>query len=149
VRVTTILALIEQPLHPHDVERLAAFYAPDPATVHVVAATVPEGGRIARIVDEAATAGQFPDESAPEAALDASLASLRAAGVEADGELAGRDTVASVVEAATTVSANEVWVITPTHWLEETFHQDWANKLRETLKIPVLHIVSGTDRVVS
>jgi hypothetical protein len=145
--VTTILALIEQPLHPHDVERLASFYTP--SVVHVVAATAPEGGRIAHLVDEAASAGQFPDEADPEKALDASLAALRAAGSDADGELAGRDTVASVVEAAGTVDASEVWVITPPHFLEDTFHRDWANKLRDALTIPVLHVVSGTDRVVS
>lgn len=147
--MTTILALIEQPLHPHDVERLAAFYAPDPTVVHVVAATVPEGGRLARIVDEAASAGQFPDGWDPEKALDDSLAALRAAGVEADGELAGRDTVTSVAEAVETVSAAEVWVITPPHFLEDTLHRDWANKLRDVVAIPVLHVVSGTDQVVS
>jgi hypothetical protein len=147
--VTTILALIEQPLHPHDVARLASFYAPERAIVHLVAATVPEGGRIARIVDDAATAGQFPDDRDPEKALDSSLAALRAVGVDADGELAGPDTVASVVEAVGTVAADEVWVITPPHWLEDSFHQDWANKLRDGLSVPVLHIVSGTDQVVS
>jgi hypothetical protein len=148
VRVTTILALIEQPLHPHDVRRLASFYTPTP-TVHIVAATVPEAGRLARIVDEAVSAGQFPDGIDPEQALDSSLAALHEAGVDADGELAGRDTVASVVEAAGTVAADEVWVITPPHFLEDTFHRDWANKLRDDLSVPVLHVVSGTDQVVS
>jgi len=146
--VTTILALIEHPLHPHDVERLAAYYGAD-TVVHLVAATVPEGGRLARLVDEAVSAGQFPDEWEPEKALEASLAALREAGVEADGELAGRDTLTSVVEAATTVSASEIWVITPPHWLEDSLRRDWANQLRERVEVPVLHVVSGTDRVVS
>ena len=61
----------------------------------------------------------------------------------------GKDTVASVVDAATTVSADEIWVITPPHWLEDTFHRDWANKLRDKTETPVLHFVSGTDQVVS
>ena len=146
--MTTILALIEQPLHPHDVERLASYYGAE-TVVHLVAATVPEGGRLARFVDEAVSAGQFPNDWEPVKALDASLATLREAGVEVDGELAGKDTVTSVVEAAATVSAAEVWVITPPHWLEDSFHRDWANKLRDKLEVPVLHVVSGTDQVVS
>jgi hypothetical protein len=146
--VTTILALIEQPLHPHDVERLASFYGTG-TVVHIVAATRPEGGRISRLVDETASAGQFPNDWEPENALSTSLAALHEADVEADGELAAKDTVTSVIEAAKTVSADEIWVITPPHWLEDTFHRDWANKLREKSGIPVLHVVSGTDQVVS
>jgi len=146
--VTTILALIELPLHPRDVERLASFYGTG-TVVHVVAATRPEGGRLARLVDETASAGQFPNDWEPEKALAASLTALREADVEADGELAGKDTVASVIEAATTVGADEIWVITPPHWLEDTFHRDWANKLRDKTGTPVLHVVSGTDQVVS
>jgi hypothetical protein len=146
--VTTILTLIEQPLHPHDVERLASFYGAG-TVVHIVAATRPEGGRLSRLVDETASAGQFPNDWEPEKALSTSLAALGEAGVEADGELAGKDTVTSVIDAATTVSADEIWVITPPHWLEDTFHRDWANKLRDKTETPVLHFVSGTDQVVS
>jgi hypothetical protein len=27
-------------------------------------------------------------------------------------------------------------------------HRDWASRLRDELRLPVLHIISGTDRVV-
>ena len=32
---------------------------------------------------------------------------------------------------------------------DEALHRDWASRLRDELALPVLHVVSGTDRVVS
>ena len=145
--MSTIVVLHEQPLHPHDVERIATWSSPPP-TVHLVTATVPEGGRFARLVDEIATGGAFPDPARPEAALDASLAALKESGVDADGELAGTDTVAAVVQAVATLDAGEVWVVTPLHWLEDTMHTDWASELRDAMTVPVVHFVSGTDQLI-
>ncbi len=146
--MTRIVVLIEHPLHDHDVQRLANF--DDPVTIHVVAATSAEGGAIARAVNETMTAGAYEESTDPEHALSASIASLQAAGVsDVDGELAGTDTVSSVLEAARTLSANQIWVVTPLHWLEDTLHRDWAHHLRERGDLPVLRVVSGTDQVIS
>jgi hypothetical protein len=146
--MSVTVVLIEQPLHAHDVERLATFHAPEPATVHLVAATSPEGGRIARALDEAAGA-EVPEPIEPENALDSSLSALAAAGVTVDGELAGPDTVAAVVDAVATVGADEVWVVTGLHIVEDALHRGWTHSLRAKLDVPVLHIVSGTDRVLN
>jgi hypothetical protein len=145
-----IVVLIEHPLHEHDVQRLAHVNDPDPVSLHLVAATRSEGGRLARAVDETMTAGAYEEIDDPEHALGLSLDLLRAAGVtDVDGELAGPDTVTSVLEAAATVQADQIWVMTPLHWLEDALHRDWAHHLRERGSVPVLRIVSGTDQVIS
>jgi hypothetical protein len=145
-----IVVLIEHPLHDHDVQRLAHVNDPDPVSLHLVAATRPEGGRFARAVDETMTGGAYEEIQDPEQALSASLEALRSAGVvEVDGELAGPDTIGSVLDAADTVQADQIWVLTPLHWLEDTLHRDWAHQLREKGTVPVLRVVSGTDQVIS
>ena len=40
-------------------------------------------------------------------------------------------------------------MVTPPHLVEAGLHRDWASRLRDELALPVLHIVSGTDRVIS
>ena len=57
--------------------------------------------------------------------------------------------IASTLEAATTLGADQIWVVTPLHWLEDTLHRDWAHQLRERGSLPVLRVVSGTDQVIS
>ena len=148
--MNAIVVLVEHPLHEHDVQRLAHFYDPEPVTIHVVAATAKEGGAISRAVNETMTAGAFEEASDPEDALGTSIADLQAAGVASvDGELAGADTIASTLEAAETLGADQIWVVTPLHWLEDTLHRDWAHQLRERGALPVLRVVSGTDQVIS
>ena len=148
--MNAIVVLVEHPLHDHDVQRLAHFYDPDPVTIHVVAATSKEGGAISRAVNETMTGGAFEESTHPEQSLAESIASLQAAGVASvDGELAGPDTVASTLEAAATVGADQIWVVTPLHWLEDTLHRDWASHLRDRGSLPVLRVISGTDQVVS
>lgn len=148
--MNAIVVLIELPLHDHDVQRLAHFFDPDPVTIHVVAATSKEGGSVARAVDETMTAGAFEEPTQPEFALDTSISALRSAGIESvDGELAGADTVAATLDAATTLSADQIWVVTPLHWLEDTLHRDWAHQLRGRATVPVLRVVSGTDQIIS
>ncbi len=148
--MTGIVVLIEHALLEHDVERLAHFNDPDPVTIHVVAAASAEGGAITRAVDETMAARTISDESDPEAAIDASIKALRAAGAATvDGELAGPDTVQAVLDAADTVEADQIWVITPMHWLEDSLHRDWAHQLRAKGRWPVLRVVSGTDQIIS
>lgn len=146
--MTSIVVLVEHPLHEHDVQRLATF--DPPMTIHVVAATSPEGGPIARAVNETMTGGAFEPGTEPEQALAQSIADLKAAGVETvDGELAGADTISSVLDAARTLAADQIWVVTPLHWLEDSLHRDWAHHLRERGTLPVLRVISGTDQVIS
>ena len=40
-------------------------------------------------------------------------------------------------------------VLTEPHLLADWTRRDWATKLRHALDLPVLHVVLGTDQVVS
>jgi hypothetical protein len=82
--------------------------------------------------------------------LAASIAALRAAGVaEVDGEVATGHPVDRVAEVARSMDADEVVVFTEPHLLADWTRRDWATKLRHALDLPVLHVVLGTDQVVS
>jgi hypothetical protein len=56
--------------------------------------------------------------------------------------------VPAAVEAVRLDDADEVIVVTPPHIVETGLHRDWASRLRDALQLPVLHVVSGTDRVL-
>jgi hypothetical protein len=153
--------LVENALTPHDVQRIAALHGPEPLTVHLVVPVDTGHNRLVEAIDDLAlgrlreavtdTGGPSPEqaETTARATLDAATAALRQAGVAVEGGLAPDDPVETVVELARRVEADEVLVVTEPHLLEETFHRDWASRLREELRLPVLHTVAGTDRVVS
>ena len=64
------------------------------------------------------------------------------------GSITGSDPLPAAVEAVEQFDADEIIVVTPPHPVEDGLHRDWASRLRDELKLPVLHIISGTDRVV-
>jgi hypothetical protein len=83
------------------------------------------------------------------AAVNASLALLRSVGITARGSITGSDPVPAALDAARSEGVDEVIVVTEPHPVEAGLHRDWASRLRDQLDLPVLHVVSGTDRVVS
>lgn len=124
------MVLAEHALTDHDVERIATLHDPEPVTVHMIG-----------------PAGKSEPDTL--AALEASVRALREAGVAADGEPVGRDPVDKVVAAVRRLDADEVLVITEPHPLQEALHRDWASRIRGELDRPVLHVLAGTDQVVS
>jgi hypothetical protein len=92
-----------------------------------------------------------PEEAEQEAmhAVNTSLDKLSALGISARGSVTGSDPVPAATEAVRLDSADEVIVVTPPHPIEAGLHRDWASRLRDELPLPVLHVVSGTDRVIS
>ena len=154
VAVYTILVLTEDALTPHDVARIAALHGDEPVQAHLLVPVETHPPTLVDTLDEVALGRFVPrtqHRSDPVAhaqtALDTSLASLTEAGVGADGALAGDDPVGDAVTAAT--HADEVIVVTQPHLLEEALRRDWASRVREATGKPVLHVVAGTDRVVS
>lgn len=151
--VYTILVLTEDALTPHDVIRIAQLHGDEKVRAHVVVPVERHARGLVETLDEVALGrlGQPADASDPQlraqAALDASVAELRAAGIEAAGQLSADNPVAEVVDAA--ASADEVIVVTQPHLVEESLRRDWASRVRDGSGKPVLHIVAGTDRVVS
>jgi hypothetical protein len=156
--VTTILVLAEEGLTDHDVARVADLRraetsgdsAAERVRAHVVVPVAERRNRFVEALDEVAL-GRLPRQEPGDArvraqsALDASVAALRTAGVEATGSLADDDPVDDVAAAA----GDEIWVFTSPHLIEDGLHRDWASRLRQATGRPVLHVVAGTDRVVS
>ena len=156
----TILLLTEEPLTEHDASRIGSLHGDEPIDVHVLVPADAEHNRLIEALDEVAL-GRLrealddeepsPQEAEQEAmhAVNASLALLKTAGVEAAGSITGSDPLPAAVEATDHFDVDEVIVVTPPHLVEEALHRDWASRLRDELDLPVLHFVAGTDRVVS
>jgi len=158
--VTTILLLSETTLTDHDVHRIAELHGDEVIEVHLLVPADAEHNRLIEALDEVAL-GRLrdaldDDEPTPEQAerdamhaVNASLEALKAVGVSARGSVTGSDPVPAAIEAVRRDSADEVIVVTPPHPIEAGLHRDWASRLRDELELPVLHVVSGTDRVIS
>ena len=158
--MTTILLLSETTLTDHDVHRLAELHGDEAIDVHLLVPADAEHNRLIEALDEVAL-GRLrdaldDDEPTPEQAereamhaVNASLAALKAVGVSARGSVTGSDPVPAAIEAVRRDAVDEVIVVTPPHPIEAGLHRDWASRLRDELELPVLHVVAGTDRVIS
>lgn len=159
---TTVL-LTEKTLSDHDVQRVAHLHDPEPVHVHVVVPSHDDRSDLEEAVDDLARA-DFADVLHDEDAgtsqtelktradheLAETVAALRAAGVaEVDGEVAVGHPVDRVTEVARSLDADEVVVFTEPHLLADWTRRDWASRLRHSLDLPVLHVVLGTDQVLS
>ncbi len=157
----TILLLSETTLTEHDARRIAQLHGSDELSVHLLVPADAEHNRLIEALDEIALGrlGEaFDDDDSPTPqgaeqdamhAVNASLELLASAGVQAQGSITGSDPVPAAVEAARADSSDEIIVVTPPHVVEDGLHRDWASRLRDELSLPVLHVVSGTDRVIS
>jgi hypothetical protein len=157
--VYTILLLTEEALHQHDVERIATLHGDDAISVHVLVPADAEHNRLIEALDEVYLGNLRDaldeDEPSPEQAeheamhaVNASVDLFARAAVDAKGSITGSDPLPAAIEAVGLYNADEIIVVTPPHPLEDRLHRDWASRLRESLQLPVLHIISGTDRVV-
>jgi hypothetical protein len=159
--VYTILLLSETTLNEHDARRVAELHGTDDVTVHLLIPADAEHNRLIEALDEIAL-GRLEeafeeDEPTPKQAeqeamhaVNASIDLLAAAGLtNAHGSITGSDPVPAAIEAVRTDSSDEVIVVSRPHLIESALHRDWASRLRDELKLPVLHAVSGTDRVIS
>lgn len=152
MRVYTILVLTEVALVEHDAARIAQLHD-QPIRATVLVARDGHGNRLVETLDDVALGrlGGHDEPADPDgaarAALEHSLEVLRAAGVECEGSVVDGDPVGPTVTAAG--DADEVIVLTEPHLVEEALRRDWASRVREATRKPVLHAVAGTDRVVS
>jgi len=161
--VFTTLLMTERELTPHDAERFAHLHDPEPVKIHVVIPDRDDRSEFAEAADDIARADfrdalHDEDASTPEAelvrtaqaALDASISALRAQGVtDVDGELVTGDPVHGVESIANRLDVDELVVLTEPHLIADFTRRDWASRLRHGLDKPVLHVVLGTDQVVS
>ncbi len=128
------MLLTENALTAHDVARIVHLHDPDTATVHVL---IPVDG------SDASASADAQEH------VEASIEALRRAGVEAVGEVTPADPVDAVAATVRAHSADEVVVVTEPHLVQDGLRRDWASRIRRELHLPVLHVVAGTDQVVS
>ena len=156
----TILLLSEKTLNAHDVRRIAELHGTEEVSVHLLVAADADHNRLIEALDDVAL-GQLRDaldddqptpqeaEQVAMHAVNASIALLAAAGLPAKGSITGSNPVPAAIEAARADDVDELIVVTPPHLVQSALHRDWASRLRDELALPVLHVVSGTDRVIS
>jgi hypothetical protein len=161
--VFTTVLLTEKALSAHDIERFAHLHDPEPVHIHVVVPAHDDRSDLAETIDDMARtdfsdafhdadAGRSEEDLATSAhgEVEASVAGLRAAGVaEVDGEVSAQHPVDRVIALVGELDADEVVVLTEPHLLADWTRRDWASRLRHVLDKPVLHVVLGTDQVVS
>ncbi len=158
---TTVL-LTEKALSAHDVERFAHLHDPEPVRIHVVVPAHDDRSELEEVVDDLARADfseaihddhDVTDRGrtlAAEREVASSVAALQAAGVAAvDGEVTTDNPVDAVVALVASLDADEVVVLTEPHLIADLTRRDWATRLRHAVDKPVLHVVLGTDQVVS
>jgi hypothetical protein len=139
--VYRILLLSEGPLVDHDAARIAQLHGDEEVDIHLLIPADTDHRRLIEALDEVAL-GNLRD------ALDDDDPTPEQA--EQEAMHAVNDSIArlTAVEAARQDDADEVIVVTPPHIIQAGLHRDWASRLRDDLTLPVLHVVSGTDRVV-
>ena len=153
-----ILLLSEETLADHDAARIAELHGDEEVEVHLLVPADAEHNRLIEALDEVALgrlgdALEDDDPTPQQAEMDAmhavneSLAKLATVGITAHGSVTGSNPLPAALEAVKQDNADEVIVVTPPHLVAEALHRDWASKLRDKLPLPVLHVVSGTDRI--
>ena len=157
----SILLLSETTLADRDAGRIVDLHGTEEVAVHLLVPADAAHNRLIEALDDVAL-GRLrdalnDDEPTTEQAdldamhaVNASLDKLRAAGITSlRGSVTGSDPVPAALEAVRQDGCDEVIVVTPPHPVESGLHRDWASRLRDEVELPVLHVVSGTDRVVS
>ena len=153
----TIVLLIEKALSELDVAQVSGLHASaGPQSFVVLVPADTEQNRIVEVLDEIALgrlreavdegrARPAPPATATEAArtaLESSVSALRAAGVEAVGEITPDDPLAALAEVVKRHGADEVIVLTEPHLVEEALHRDWASRARHAVGVPVLKLLA-------
>ena len=155
-----ILVLTEDTLTAADVEHIVGLHPEDDLTYRVMVPADTEHNMLVSLVDHLSL-GELREaldavlrreprpvraHATAEAQLEASLAAFRAAGARASGVVVTDDPLPAL-RAAVDETVHEVVVVTVPHALEDTFHTDWASRAREELRVPVLHLYSGTSQL--
>jgi hypothetical protein len=155
-----IVVLTEDALTDADVAHIIELYADREVRFHVLVPADTEQNMLASLVDHLslgelrlaldAALGREPEpvraELTAHEQLDASVAAFTDAGAEADGVVVADDPLPAL-RAVVTSEVSEIVVVTLPHALEDTFHRDWASRAREELKVPVLHLYTGTNQL--
>ncbi|WP_024288109.1 hypothetical protein [Cellulomonas sp. KRMCY2] len=156
-----ILVLTEATLTAVDVEHITALHDGDGIRYHVLVPADAQHNMLVSLIDHLSL-GELREaldavlrrEPKPVRAhanaqehLAATVAVFTAAGLTADGAVVADNPLPALRAAVADKDVREIVVVTLPHALEDTFHTDWASRAREELKVPVLHLYSGTNQL--
>lgn len=154
----TIILLTEEALKPSDVNNIRTLHGDEPLTITVLVPADTERNVVTDIIDhlslfelkeawETVTEKEDDDHARQEAgeALAQTVSALEEAGATVTGTVVDDDPLPALAQAVSNNDADEVIIVTQPHAVEDTFHQDWASRARETLGVPVLHFYTGTN----
>ncbi len=158
---TRIIILSEDSLGPADVEHITSLHPAD-ATYQVLVPADTQRNLLVSLIDHLSLGdlraalddvlGREPEKgravATAEEQLAESLDQLRAAGVQAEGEVVADDPIPALRTAVGgEAEGTEIVVVTLPHALEDTFRRDWASRARDELQVPVLHLYLGTSQL--
>jgi hypothetical protein len=73
--------------------------------------------------------------------LTATLAALRAAGADVEGEVTSAHPIDALAAKVKEVDGREAIILTRSHVVAEFFHVDWSSQARRKIGVPVLHLL--------
>ncbi|MFF1414793.1 indole-3-glycerol phosphate synthase [Streptomyces sp. NPDC058289] len=153
----TSVLMIEQPLTPVDVDFVTTLHGDEPVSFIVLMQPRGDRDRLLRAIDdvalgelpEAIREGDEPEGDAArgpaELAIQHSLASLRAKGAKAVGQIVDEHPLDKLKAVVDETNADEVIVLTAPHYVEEFFHRDWASRARHKVGVPVLKLFAHKE----
>ena len=154
----TIILLTEEALRPNDVENIRTLHGEETLTITVLVPADTARNVVADIIDHLSlfelkeawrtiVDKETDTEARQEAgeALQQTVSALEAIGATVTGTIVDDDPLPALEQAVTNADADEVIIVTMPHAVEDTFHQDWASRARESLGVPVLHFYTGTN----
>ncbi len=153
----TSVLMIEQPLTPVDVDFVTTLHGDEQVSFIVLMQPRGDRDRLLRAIDdvalgelpEAIREGDEPEGDAArgpaELAIEHSLASLRAKGAKAVGQIVEEHPLDKLKAVVAETNADEVIVLTAPHYVEEFFHRDWASRARHKVGVPVLKLFAHKE----
>ena len=157
----TILVLTEDTLASADVANLVSLHPDETLVYRILVPADTERNLLVTLVDQLSLGGlrdaldtvlrrEPPSSQAKATAADQlaeSLSAFAEAGRGATGEVVADDPLPALRTAVAAGDIREVAIVTYPHAVEDTFHTDWASRARDVLKVPVLHLYSGTSEL--
>ena len=160
-----VIVLIERPLSRADAKTIVTRYegADQPTRYHLLIPVEDAASRVEATIGSLAasevlgTSALYLGEQdlerireevkeASRQALESSVAAMRTACLDADGEVTAADPVARLAELVAERNAREVIVITRPHLVAQLLHFDWTSKAKKRLAIPCVHLLAQEDK---
>ena len=155
-----VVLLIEQALTPRDAAQVHSLHEAldQPVVYHVLLPLEDAAARIESSMGTLTAGDMMGSPTTPmsevdleavrrdcqertDAELAETLASLRASGATAHGEIVGEPPIDALAAKVAAVDGREAIILTRSHVVSEFFHLDWTSKARRKIGVPILHLL--------